>query len=211
MHTTSRSYHYYGFLSLTFLLLTLIFTMGHIRKGQEALAAQLAPEILRFHILANSDKKQDQDVKLEVRSVILDYVQTHMENDAEKEDIIQYLIQNRVTIESVANDYLKQKGFSYETRLEVVNCYFPAKAYSELSFPSGYYDAARITLGEGKGHNWWCVLYPRLCFVDAVCTEVPEETVQLLKQELGQGNYLALQDNRPEIQTRFFFLPMIQP
>lgn len=200
----------YMFLSITFLLTAFLLSMGTVRLDQEAMAQSLAPSLLRFHILANSDSSEDQEVKLEVRSLILDYVQSHLDQTAGKQETIQYLEENRETVETLADGYLEQRGFAYQTSLEVTNCYFPSRTYDDLTFPGGYYDAARITLGKGEGHNWWCVLYPRLCFVDAVCSEVPEESADELRRTLGEGGYLALQDNRPDIQTRFFFLPFLQ-
>lgn len=204
-------YKKYVLLSLSCLLLALILSMGQVRKEQEALAGRLAPSLLRFHILADSDRNEDQQVKLEVRSLILDYMQNHLDRDAGKEETVQYLKDNKTEVEQLADRYLEEKGFGYQAKLELTNCYFPARAYGDMVFPCGYYDAARITLGSGKGHNWWCVLYPRLCFVDAVCSEVPVETELALKGELSEGDYLALRDNRPHVETRFLILPFLNP
>lgn len=204
-------YKKYVLLSLSCLLLALILSMGQVRKEQETLAGRLAPSMLRFHILADSDRNEDQQVKLEVRSLILDYMQDHLDRDAGKEETVQYLKDNKTEVEQLADRYLEEKGFGYQAKLELANCYFPARAYGDMVFPCGYYDAARITLGSGKGHNWWCVLYPRLCFVDAVCSEVPVETELALKGELSEGDYLALRDNRPHVKTRFLILPFFNP
>ncbi len=204
-------YKKYALLSLSCLLLALVLSMSQVQNKQEDLAARLSPSLLRFHFLANSDSGEDQQVKLEVRSLILDYMQEHLRSDAGKEETVQYLTDNKAEVEELADRYLEQKGFGYQARLELANCYFPARAYGDMMFPCGYYDAARITLGSGKGHNWWCVLYPRLCFVDAVCSEVPKESEQTLKEELEQGDYLALRDNRPEIKIRFLMLPFFNP
>lgn len=204
-------YKKYALLSLSCLLLALILSMGQVRKEQETLAGRLAPSLLRFHILADSDRNEDQQVKLEVRSLILDYMQDHLDRDAGKEETVQYLKDNKTEVEQLADRYLEEKGFGYQAKLDLTNCYFPARAYGDMVFPCGYYDAARITLGSGKGHNWWCVLYPRLCFVDAVCSEVPVETELALKGELSEGDYLALRDNRPHVETRFLILPFLNP
>ncbi len=199
-----------GLLSLCFLLLGLLLSMNTIRSENEALASRLSPSILRFHILANSDSKEDQQVKLEVRSLVLDYVQKHLPPDAGKADTIRYLNTNQTEIESMADSYLKSRGFDYTASLELTNCYFPSRTYDSLTFPSGYYDAARILLGKGEGHNWWCVLYPRFCFVDAACKAVPEESREQLKADIKQDDYLALkQDNRPEITFRFRLFPSV--
>lgn len=194
-------------LCLGFFLLALLLFFGNVRSRQEALASRIAPSILRFHILANSDNGADQDIKLEVRSLILDYLQEHLKTPSGKEETARYLEENRAAIENTANEYLAQNGFDYQARLELTNCYFPARAYDRLVIPCGYYDAARIILGKGAGHNWWCVLYPRFCFVDAVCQEVPQESLALLQENLNQDDYLALEDNRPDVKIRFLLFP----
>ncbi|MGL5437352.1 MAG: stage II sporulation protein R [Lachnospiraceae bacterium] len=205
--TTKR----YIFFSCSFLLLALLCFFAYVREEQETLATHLSPSILRFHILADSDRSEDQAVKLEVRSLIMDYLNRELGNESGKEDTIDYLTANSETIEQLANDYLAESGFSYGARLELTNCYFPMRAYGPLTFPAGYYDAARIILGSGEGHNWWCVLYPRFCFVDAVCSEVPKETLTELQKGLKQDDYLALQDSRPEVKIHFFLFPVLNP
>lgn len=204
-------YKKYALLSMSCLLLALVLSMSQVREDQENLADRLSPSLLRFHILANSDSSEDQQVKLEVRSLILDYMQEHLDGEAGKEETIQYLQDNKAEVEQLAGQYLSQQGYGYQANLELTNCYFPTRVYDDMVFPCGYYDAARITLGSGAGHNWWCVLYPRLCFVDAACSEVPEETEQTLLKELAEGDYLALRDNRPKVEIRFLMLPFFNP
>lgn len=201
----------YMFLSFTYLLVAGLIAFSRVREQQEELSSHLAPSILRFHILADSDSRQDQQVKLEVRSLILDYMQEKMNPDATKPETIAYLTENTDALEVMMNQYLSDQGFTYQAKLQLTNCYFPARTYGAFTFPSGYYDAARIVLGEGQGHNWWCVLYPRFCFVDAVCDSVPEESLALLRQNLNQDDFLALEDNRPEIKIRFFLFPKLNP
>lgn len=214
MKSVNHLYHKsirYGFFSLFFLLLTLLLLMGQSQKNQEALASQLSPAMLRFHILANSDKKADQDIKLEVRSLILDYISSRLDSHAGKEETQDYLRQNQAEIETAANRYLSDHGFTYEAELELTTCYFPTRVYDDLVIPAGYYDAARIILGQGKGHNWWCVLYPRLCFVDAVCEEVPDDSRDKITSLLKQGDASLLEDHRPDINIRFYLLPFLNP
>lgn len=194
-------------LCLGFFLLALLLSMGNVRSRQEALASRLAPSILRFHILANSDNDSDQQVKLEVRSLVLDYIQKHLNADSGKSETARYVNDHRAEIEQTASTYLAQKGFDYEARLELTNCYFPTRVYDSLVVPGGRYDAVRIVLGSGKGHNWWCVLYPRFCFVDASCQSVPKESMEILQSKLNQDDYLALEDNRPDITIRFLMFP----
>lgn len=204
-------YKKYALLSLGCLLLAMLLTLAQVQKGREVLADRLSPSLLRFHILANSDSAKDQEIKLEVRSLILDYMQEHLDGDADKEQTVEYLQNHQGEVEQLADRYLKENGFDYQAELELTNCYFPTRVYDDMVFPCGYYDAARITLGKGDGHNWWCVLYPRLCFVDAVCREVPEESKRKLAAKLEEGDYLALRDNRPKVEIRFLMLPFLNP
>ncbi len=196
-------------LALGCFILALLLGLGQVQKEREALAGRLAPSILRFHILANSDGKEDQQVKLEVRSLILDYIRKLLPDDAGKAGTAACLLKNRDAIEHCADRYLSENGFDYQASLQVTQCYFPTRVYDRIVFPCGTYDAVRITLGKGKGHNWWCVLYPRFCFVDAACSETPEESLALLRQNLNQDDYLALEDHRPEIRICFRLFPGI--
>ena len=196
------------FLILSLFLLFLLFSMGTLQKNREDLAARIAPSILRFHILANSDSEKDQAVKLEVRSFLLDYIQDRLPASADsKGAVTNWLSENKTSLESAASRFLAQKQMPYTASLSLERTWFPTRVYDDLVIPCGTYDAARIILGEGKGHNWWCVLYPRFCFLDEVCKEIPEESRKELQEQLNQGDYPLLEDHRPEIKIRFFFLP----
>lgn len=202
----------YRILFLSLLLLLLLFSMGNLQKSREALAERIAPSILRFHILANSDSREDQAVKLEVRSFLLDYIQDRLPEYADsKEAVTTWLSENQHSLETSATGFLAQKQMPYTARLSLERTWFPTRVYDDLVIPCGTYDAARVILGEGKGHNWWCVLYPRFCFLDEVCKEIPEESRRELQDKLNQGDYPLLKDHRPDIKIRFFFLPELQP
>ncbi|MDD3251244.1 MAG: stage II sporulation protein R [Lachnospiraceae bacterium] len=196
--------------ALACFLLALLLSMNQMQSGREALAARLAPSMLRFHILANSDSSRDQTVKLEVRSLLLDYISSHLSAGSDKEATRSYLSDHRAELEAAADRYLEEKGFDYQTTLQLTNCYFPTRVYDDLVIPCGYYDAARIVLGKGDGHNWWCVLYPRFCFVDAACKEIPKESRSALLSQLQQDDALALEDHRPVIEIRFLLFPSLK-
>ncbi len=199
-------------LFLSLLLLFLLLTMGNLQKSREALADRIAPSILRFHILANSDSREDQAVKLEVRSFLLDYIQDRLPEHADsKEAVITWLSENKRNLETAATRFLTKKQMPYSVRLSLEQAWFPTRVYDNLVIPCGTYDAARVILGEGNGHNWWCVLYPRFCFLDEVCKEIPEKSRRELQDKLNQGDYPLLEDHRPDIKIRFFFFPELQP
>jgi stage II sporulation protein R len=192
---------------LTVLLLFLCFWAGVSRDGQEALAERISPAVLRLHILADSDRNADQAVKLEVRSLILDCLRDQLPADSSKDDTIRWIRQNRTVLECKTDELLDSRGFSYRSKVSLVHDYFPMRTYAGLRFPCGYYDAVRIVLGRGRGHNWWCVLYPQFCFFEGICTDIPENSKKVLEQKINQDDLLALEDPRPDLQ--FFFLQLL--
>ena len=199
-------------LILPLLLLSLLLSMGNLQKRREALADRIAPSILRFHILANSDSKTDQAVKLEVRSFLLDYTRNHLPESADsKKEVCGWLSENKTSLETAASRFLAEKQIPYTAAFSLERTWFPTRVYNDLVIPCGTYDAARLILGKGKGRNWWCVLYPRFCFLDEACREIPEESRRELQEKLNQGDYPLLKDHRPELNIRFFFFPDFQP
>ena len=107
-------------------------------------------------------------------------------------------------IEQVAIATLEQEGCEDAVTVEVTNCYFPDKTYGDVTFPKGYYDALRIKIGEAKGKNWWCVLFPNLCFVDSIHAVVPEEGKKELKEVLDEEEY-EMVTATSKFQVKWFF------
>lgn len=190
------------FLCLTCLLLAFLFTMAGRRQSDEAMAARIAPEILRFHVLANSDSDEDQQLKLRVRTLLLDSIYEKLGENASLDDTKEYVLANKDSLEQEAEDYMKAEGFDYPAHMEVTECYFPTKTYGDMVFPCGTYDAVRVEIGKGKGHNWWCVLYPPLCFVDSTYAVVPDSSREILRESLDAADYQALLKKQPEVHIR---------
>lgn len=120
--------------------------------------------LLRLHIVANSDSKQDQDLKLKVRDYILEQSSDMFKlakNKVEAEHITKSNIDKVV---DKVQKYVYSLGFDYKVTGEIKNMYFDTRDYDNFSLPAGNYDAFRITIGSGKGHNWWCVMFPPMCF-----------------------------------------------
>ena len=190
------------FLCLTCLLLAFLFTMAGQRQRDEAMAALIAPEILRFHVLANSDSDEDQQLKLRVRTLLLDSIYEKLGENASLDDTKEYVLANKDSLEQEAEDYMKAEGYDYPAHMEVTECYFPSKTYGDMVFPCGTYDAVRVEIGKGKGHNWWCVLYPPLCFVDSTYAVVPDSSREILRESLDAADYQALLKKQPEVHIR---------
>ena len=190
------------FLCLTCLLLAFLFTMAGQRQSDEAMAARIAPEILRFHVLANSDSDEDQQLKLRVRTLRLESIYEKLGENASLDDTKEYVLANKDSLEQEAEDYMKAEGYDYPAHMEVTECYFPSKTYGDMVFPCGTYDAVRVEIGKGKGHNWWCVLYPPLCFVDSTYAVVPDSSREILRESLDAADYQALLKKQPEVHIR---------
>lgn len=188
-------------ISITCFLLAFLCSMIWFRQKEENLAGQISPDILRFHVLANSNTKKDQDLKLMVKTYLLEELS---ETDAEsKEAFCQYITNNKKKLEDEAAAYMQTFGYSYGAEINLTQSYFPTKAYGDIILPAGTYDAVEVRLGEGRGRNWWCVLYPRLCFVDASHAVVPDSSKVLLQELLGE-DYEKLLDHRDQnLQIRF--------
>ncbi len=172
------------------------------RQSDEAMAARIAPEILRFHVLANSDSDEDQQLKLRVRTLLLDSIYEKLGENASLDDTKEYVLANKDSLEQEAEDYMKAEGYDYPAHMEVTECYFPSKTYGDMVFPCGTYDAVRVEIGKGKGHNWWCVLYPPLCFVDSTYAVVPDSSREILRESLDAADYQALLKKQPEVHIR---------
>ena len=122
-------------------------------------------DVIRIHIRANSNDVCDQDIKLEVRDGVIEYITPLIAECDDSEDVKNTLNSNLKNIENIADEILFSQGYNYKSEANIKNEYFPSRDYDGITFPADYYDALIINLGTGKGNNWWCVAYPPLCFV----------------------------------------------
>ncbi len=149
----------------------------------------LAEEVLRFHVLANSDSTSDQNLKMQVKEAVISYLEKQMPEEMNAEDTKAWVRQHTDELERVSMEVVEKKGYGYPVSAAVTTCYFPRKSYGDVTFPAGNYTALRVEIGAAKGRNWWCVLYPNLCFLDAVNAVVPEEGKKQLRQVLTEDEY----------------------
>lgn len=156
---------------------------------QERIQRNMAEEVFRFHVLANSDSEEDQNLKMKVKEEILSYMEEQLPDSDSVETTKAWAVSELENIQKQAERIIVEAGYEYSVRAEVTTCYFPEKTYGDVTFPSGEYEALRVEIGEAKGQNWWCVLYPNLCFIDAVHAVVPEEGKQELKEVLDEDAY----------------------
>ncbi len=124
---------------------------------------KLNSELIRLHVVANSDTREDQDIKLLVRDAIVESLQDDLSQIADVSQAKAYLQENLPKIESIANSALERAGFDGEAVVTLCKEAFDTRYYDTFTLPAGVYEALRVTIGEGEGHNWWCVVFPTLC------------------------------------------------
>jgi len=156
-----------------------------VQKTQE----HLAQEVFRFHVLANSDSEEDQELKLVVKSGIIEYMKEQLPDVDSAEETKTWAMEHEDNIREAAEAIIREEGYGYSARVTVTTCYFPDKTYGDVTFPAGEYEALRVEIGKGAGKNWWCVLYPNLCFTDAAYAVVSEEGKEELQEVLTDDEY----------------------
>lgn len=178
--------------------------------AQAKLQEHLAQEVLRFHILANSDSEEDQALKMDVKEQVLAFLKNSMPDGMDVEETEEWMRRNTDKLEETGKKTILLAGKDYPVSAAVTTCYFPEKTYGDVTFPAGNYKALRIEIGAAKGHNWWCVLYPNLCFTDATNAVVPEEGKEELKNVLTEEEYskVTAQSN---FKIKWYFLDKFDP
>lgn len=136
-------------------------------------------EILRFHIVANSNSQNDQNIKMKVRKLIFDNASVNEKMD--KADVEKWFFENKNNLEKEINDFLKSEKCSYTAEVTVEKEYFDIRKYNNFILPAGNYDAVVVKLGKGEGKNFFCVMYPSLCMIDDVSNDVKGNMKELEK------------------------------
>lgn len=187
---------------LTFLLF-LYSSICAISYAQN-ISTDVANSVFRLHVIANSDTEEDQNLKYMVRDNLLKYMNSICENCKTKEDAIAVVEKNKTAFEQIAMNTIKEEGYDYCVNINIGNFEFPTKDYGDISLPAGYYDALRVEIGEAKGRNWWCVMFPPLCFVDISSGVVPDESKEFMKNNLSEEEF-ALVSNQSDNEIQFKF------
>ena len=184
----------------------LVIAGGRLYSDSEERQLQkgIASNIIRFHVRAESDSKEDQWLKLQVKEAVLAYISPVLSKSQSVDESRQLLYNESENIRNVAAATLRSLGDESDVNVYFENCYFPMKTYGDMTFPPGEYEAFRVDIGEAQGKNWWCVLYPPLCFVDAVYGEVPEESKEELKGGLTEEEYSMVSGEN--VKFRFKYL-----
>lgn len=169
-----------------------------------AVSNDISESVFRLHVIANSDSEEDQNLKYIVRDNLIKYMNTLTQNMSTKDDAIKIVKEHEQDFRDIAIKTIRENGYDYDVKVEIGNCYFPTKYYGDISFPAGYYDALKVEIGESAGQNWWCVMFPPLCFVDMSTGIVPDESKQTIKEQLSEEEYAIINEkNNPNINFKF--------
>lgn len=175
----------------------------------KAISSNLSDSVFRLHIIANSNSSADQELKLKVRDKIIEYMNTLTSNSSDKKDVISIVNNHLDSFKEIALNTIKENGYNYDVNIEIGNFNFPTKTYGDISFPAGNYDALKIEIGDAIGQNWWCVLFPPLCFVNSSTGVVPDDSKNTLKENINSESYEIISegnnsnDNTSDIKIKF--------
>ena len=155
----------------------------------------ISNSVFRLHVIANSDSEDDQSLKYKVRDDLIKYMNSLTKNITSKEAAIEIAKQHKNDFYTIAKNTIKENGYNYDVKIDIGNSYFPTKYYGDISLPAGYYDALKVEIGEASGQNWWCVMFPPLCFVDMSTGIVPDESKETMKENLPTEEYALISSN----------------
>jgi stage II sporulation protein R len=168
-------------------VLSLLIAWKYVR--QQVLQRAIAGKILRFHVLAASDSEADQELKLKVRDAVGSYMEVQLAGADSRQKCEEIVSDYMDEIISVAKETVVQEGYDYDVTASLAEVDFPVKKYGSYTFPAGKYEALEVVIGQGEGHNWWCVMYPNMCFSGSVYEIVEEDADEALRQVLTREEY----------------------
>ena len=178
-------------LSLLLFLYTVICAFSYV----EAVSSDISDSVFRLHVIANSNSNEDQTLKYKVRDSLLNYMNDICKDCSSKEEAINLVSIHQEEFKQVALETIKNEGYSYDVNIEIGNFEFPTKQYGDISLPAGFYDALKVEIGDANGRNWWCVMFPSLCFIDVSSGIVPDESKEELQNVLSDEEYSIISNN----------------
>jgi len=190
----------YTFISIIFLIL--IISLTYCISIQNS----LSNKVLRLHILANSNSTFDQELKLKVRDEVVNYLTPLLENSSNLNETKKIISSNMPSINDIAQSVVS-KYSNYKTNISLATSNFPTKQYGNISFPAGNYEALKIVIGEGDGNNWWCVMFPPLCFTNSSAGVFDDSSEEKLQASLSDEEYYMVNNyDKPNVKIKFKLL-----
>ena len=197
---------------LLMLSLFTIFILFSVFSYVEAVSEEISNSVFRLHVIANSDSEEDQNLKYKVRDSLLKYMNSLCSDVSSKQEAI-LIAQNHVNdFENIAREVISDNGYNYSVSVEIGKYDFPTKEYGDVTLPAGIYDALRVKIGSATGHNWWCVMFPPLCFVDVSSGVVPDSSKELLQENMSEEEYnlITASSDKSDINFKFKIVELFE-
>lgn len=176
-----------------------------------AVSANISSSVFRLHVIANSDSAEDQNLKYLVRDALIDYMNSVSKNSNSKDEAISIAYQHKSDFYKIAKKVINDNGYDYNVNISIGNFTFPTKNYGDISLPAGYYDALKVEIGNASGQDWWCVMFPPLCFVDISTGIVPEDSKETIKDSLHTEEYNLINNAQTaDVKFKFKLLEFFQ-
>ncbi len=179
-------------------------------KADTSLQEGIASKVLRFHVIANSDSEEDQQLKLKVKEALVNHLTPELKDINDIKKVKAIVTKQLEEIKTIAENTIHQHGYHYSVTVSLEDCYFPLKIYGDYAFPPGYYQALRVKIGNAEGKNWWCVMFPPLCFVDETYSIVDENSKEKLLELLSDEEYDALISGKTPVKIKFKLVEKIK-
>lgn len=197
----------YGLLIVAACMLLSFFYEG---MRQERIGEKLRPVVLRFHVLAESDSAGDQELKLRVRDRLIAEIRGWMEAVTEKEEAVAILSEHLEDLDALAEETLRESGCDLSVQVELRETWFPVRLYGQLLVPAGTYDALRISIGSAEGQNWWCMLFPGLCYVEETY-QATSDSLEGMETILTEEEFQTIwQQKETEVWIRFWLWEQLE-
>lgn len=189
---------------IAIILITILAFLYIIQKPQDtyAMKEDISNKLIRFHVIANSDSPDDQNLKLKVRDVVIKKMSSKFIGIKDLKQSEKIIKENLHEIQKIAQDTVYSNGKRYEVKAMYGRFDFPTKYYGTITLPAGNYNALRIVIGNGDGKNWWCVMFPPLCFVDITHGLSSDETKEELKQYLSEDELSMIETSKPPVKFK---------
>lgn len=195
---------------LIIFILFLTYFLVSLFSYSNAVSSSISENVFRLHVIANSNSKEDQNLKYKVRDNLIQYMNSISKNVSTKEEAINLANENIDNFYNIAKNTILENGFNYNVNIEIGNFDFPTKTYGDISLPAGFYDALKVEIGDAKGKNWWCVMFPSLCFVDISNGVVPEESKENLQANLDYEDYNLISSDDAEYKLKFKLVELFE-
>ncbi|WBW98465.1 stage II sporulation protein R [Oceanirhabdus sp. W0125-5] len=196
------------------LIIVMVFVVSIIMLGiirimdsREVNAEEISDKVIRFHVIANSDTDEDQNLKIKVKNDVIKYMYNKLNESDDLDKSREIIISEMENLKKIAEKKIAEEGYDYNVKIVLGNENFPEKRYGEVVLPHGEYEALRIIIGEGNGKNWWCVMFPPLCFIDVTLEDYSFEDIQItLDKHLSEEDVEKILEKEKNVEFKLKFL-----